>query len=251
MIKKPSDFYNSISGFYDEMTQFSTRLEKSVENLGNLFGDLEIEKGLDVACGTGIYTLAMSKMGIESWGSDISADSLNKARKNSETFKLKADFLQSSMDQLKEKFDCRFDAVLCLGNSLPHLTGVQKLNDTIKCFSTLMKKDGFVGVQLINYEKFLKDRVKKFNDRSHGNTRYIRYYRYLADFIIFNILMLKKSGNYTQKTLFSTKLFPFKKNDVAYAFKQAGFKDIRFYNDLSLGEFNSDNSENIVVTGRK
>ena len=76
---------------------------------------------LDCACGTGWHAIALAQRGYRVAGSDISAAMIARARENAAREGVTIPFAVAGFQELRAMFRERFDAVLCLGNSLPHV----------------------------------------------------------------------------------------------------------------------------------
>jgi ubiquinone/menaquinone biosynthesis C-methylase UbiE len=72
--------YDVIGAEYDTSRKADSEITRRLMNHLQVFNDLRI---LDVACGTGNYTVALSQLGLNMTGTDISDDMLNKARNKS------------------------------------------------------------------------------------------------------------------------------------------------------------------------
>jgi ubiquinone/menaquinone biosynthesis C-methylase UbiE len=58
------DFYDNIAEIYDDMTSFESRLEKERAIMHNWVEHYHIESAVDVACGTGLYEVILSQLGV-------------------------------------------------------------------------------------------------------------------------------------------------------------------------------------------
>ena len=76
------DFYDTMAGHYDQVTQADQRragAEAFVDALTERFP--AASSALDVACGTGLFTLPLAAEGIKTLGADLSGDMLTQARR--------------------------------------------------------------------------------------------------------------------------------------------------------------------------
>lgn len=86
-----------------------------------LAGALEITAGarvLDVPCGNGRHAIELASRGCRLTGVDLSADSIEEARRESVARGLKIDWRRADMRELPES---GFDAAYCWGNSFSYL----------------------------------------------------------------------------------------------------------------------------------
>ena len=80
---------------------------------------------LDAACGTGMHAIALAQQGHSVSGADLSTGMIERAKVNAAEAGVQARFAAAGFGALAQEFqgqpDFPFDALLCLGNSLPHL----------------------------------------------------------------------------------------------------------------------------------
>lgn len=92
--------YDDIGSGYDNTRSADPEITR------RLVQHLQLKSGLvlDVACGSGNYSIAMEKMGFETWGSDISHEMIEVAKSKSDT----VNWMQSDVTEMpfdKEQFD--------------------------------------------------------------------------------------------------------------------------------------------------
>ncbi|MCK5736943.1 MAG: methyltransferase domain-containing protein, partial [Spirochaetaceae bacterium] len=76
---------------------------------------------IEVGCGSGATAVSLASLGYSVAASDLDSDMITTAR---ESFGDRVDFSVDNMISALEKIPAHSaDAVLCLGNTLPHLTG--------------------------------------------------------------------------------------------------------------------------------
>jgi ubiquinone/menaquinone biosynthesis C-methylase UbiE len=107
------DTYTGFAARYDWMKAEDPARRAFFERL---FAGHGVARILDCACGTGRDLLMFHDMGLEVSGSDLSVAMLAQARENLGDVEIplrKADYRQ-----LPEHYDVKFDAVVCLSNSI-------------------------------------------------------------------------------------------------------------------------------------
>ncbi len=243
------NFYASLAEDYDDLTRFSERL-KSEESLLRKWIDPEAVKTvLDSACGTGLHAIIMAGMGIKVTGVDVSPEMIGKAKANAVNSKACVSWHVEDMRHF-ENIHGKFDSIICLGNSIPHLLDEKDLDATLSGFGNMLSPKGFILLQMLNYEKVLnnKDRIVGIN-RKEGR-EYIRFYDFNGSLINFNILTVIENQGVLTHSLQSTMLKPYRKNDMAFALKKNGFAKTCFYGGLDQSEYSAENSPNLVIMAR-
>ncbi|MBN2410178.1 class I SAM-dependent methyltransferase [candidate division KSB1 bacterium] len=244
-------FYENIVGFYDDMTRFSYRIEKEKPVFQNLVKKHNIKTALDVACGTGLHTILLNELGVSATGVDNSPEMLNRAETNARKRGLDLTFINLAMQELDGNINEKFDAVFCLGNSLPHLRDTVALNDAVSQFSGMLHKGGTVFLQILNYDKILATQNRIVNINYSNNYEFIRFYDFLDHKIRFNLLVIKKENDKVEHSLNSTELVPYLRDDITRILQNNNFNNIQTFADLRGNPFRQHTSDNLVITAIK
>ena len=168
------------------MTRFSQRLESERKILQNWVNKYKISSVLDAACGTGLHAIVLSQLGVSVTGTDSSKEMLDGARKNSENAGIEIDWIEAPMEKLNEHIQSKFQTVLCLGNSLPHIIEKPVLQQVFRVFRSLLTSDGIVVLQLLNYQNILKEKNRIISINRYQATEFIRFIDFSGDLIQFN-----------------------------------------------------------------
>jgi glycine N-methyltransferase len=149
-----------------------TRTSQYKEWFSSFLKDRNIKTVLDVACGTGVDSIMLLEDGFDVFSTDASDKMLKYAlkerwaRRKEEAFDKwvidEANWLslEDDLDEIPEKPEQGFDAVICLGNSFAHLPdfegnqGKQKL--ALSNFKALVKPGGYLIIDHRNYDEILK-----------------------------------------------------------------------------------------------
>nr|MCU0510357.1 class I SAM-dependent methyltransferase [Anaerolineae bacterium] len=130
-----TDFYDALAPMFDVMTDWNARLAAEGPFLKAMLEEAGARSVLDAACGSGGHALALAQWGYEVAGADVSPVMVDMARRKAAEAGLDAPFAVTDLAGLSELAAGRtdddsalgvarlapYDAVLCLGNSLPHL----------------------------------------------------------------------------------------------------------------------------------
>ncbi len=245
------EFYQDIADRYDEMTRFRQRLSSETRVMQRWLDRYGFRTVLDAACGTGLHAIILAKLGLRVTGADISEAMLARAREHAEESGVSVRWVQSPMQELKKNIDEKFDAVLCLGNSLPHLLQKKDLYDALNNFAALLKPGGRVAIQLLNYQRILSQKQRIVGVNRFGDREYIRFYDFGQDKIHFNILTIHWNGDKNTFSLHTTLLYPYRKDELKQAMFKSGFKSIEFFGDMQFNPYHDEKSPNLVIVGSK
>jgi ubiquinone/menaquinone biosynthesis C-methylase UbiE len=245
------EFYEEIADQYDEMTRFHERVYKETAMLNLWIDRYGFSTALDVACGTGIHTIAMASLGVRMVGIDISEAMLGKAKIHAEEFEVQVVWVHASMQQLRQHLHDKYQAIFCLGNSISHLLQQSDLDAAAENFYELLNPEGVLVIQLLNYHRILADRNRIVDIHRRGDTEYIRFYDFHQDRILFNLLTIQFCDEVCTHSLHTTPLYPYQKDELERGLSKYGFTDLEYYGDMQFHLFHEQASPNLVIVGRK
>lgn len=263
--------YDSFSSDYDRFVNWANRLgfempfiERTLQEAGLARGTTRV---LDAACGTGMHAIALAKQGYRAAGADISAGMVARARANAVEAGLEIPFTAAGFCQLEAAFRQQnaaflpFDALLCLGNSLPHLLTPADLAAALVDFHACLRPGGLLMVQNRNFDAVLKQRERWMEPQAHREKGldserewiFLRFYDYRPDGLIdFNIVTLYRVGQSPwRQQVTTTQIYPLQRLELEGALEQAGFAQIFTYGGMDGSPFNADASGNLVITARR
>jgi 2-polyprenyl-3-methyl-5-hydroxy-6-metoxy-1,4-benzoquinol methylase len=246
------DFYDSLAQQYDQLTAAASRQATADAFVGRLLAQRPIERAVDVACGTGLFALAMARRGVRTTGIDISSGMLRQARQAADSQGLQVNWLAAPMQQLPAAAAGPFDAVLCMGNSLPHLLSADDLAVTLAGFAKVLAPGGLAAMHLLNYRRVLQRRERIVGIQAAGETTFVRFYDFGGgEMLTFSILELRRRGSDFDYTLHSANLRPWLAGDVASAARNAGMGQVTFFGGLDMGPFDADQSDTVLIMAAK
>jgi glycine/sarcosine N-methyltransferase len=152
-----------------------------------------------------------------------------------------------------EEVGDQFDAVLCLGNSLPHALGAGDLSEALADFAAVLRPEGLLLIQNRNFDAVLACRERFMGPEAHreGDCEwlFVRFYDFNSDgTITFNMVVLRRSveGKWLQQVE-ATELYPIIYSELIASLTAAGFTDIVCYGDMQGAPFDLGHSPNLVV----
>lgn len=262
--------YDDLSSIYDRFVNWQSRLdyempfiEDQLARLGKAQpGGLSI---VDAACGTGGHAIALAQRGYRILGADLSLSMIEQARLNAARAGVSADFLRAGFGTIAKTLQATtphiepgsFDAVLCLGNSLPHVLTREELNRTLEDFGALLRPGGLLMIQNRNFNAVLEHRERWMEPQSQVSPDeewlFLRFYDFRPDGLLgFNLLTLhRKPGNTWQQRVHSTLLYPLQEEELKNALTEAGFGEIESYGDMQGNPFDPKRSGNLILICRR
>ncbi len=134
----------------DGFVNWDIRLAKEIPFLKSILAESGARKVADVACGTGMYAIALVREGFGVTGFDPEETLLAEAARRAEKTGIRAEWVIASFSTLPEKTDSRFDGVLCLGNSLS-LVPPEDLDAAVANMAGLVESGGLFIAHTINF----------------------------------------------------------------------------------------------------
>jgi SAM-dependent methyltransferase len=246
----PGNFYRQLAGRYDEMTRFRERLGPEQKVLEAWARQYRWQSVLDAACGSGLYSIVCARLGLAVTGTDLEPAMIALAKQHAVEFAVSARFETVAMQELPAHFDRTFDAVLCLGNSFPHLLTDQDCDRTLAGFFQLLNPGGTVVIQSINYDRVLAKQERVVAINRSGDREFVRFYDFIPPLVRFNVLTIDWADGKATPALESTELYPYRADEMRAALSRAGFSDITLYGDLRFAPFMPTESKDLVIVGK-
>lgn len=146
-------------------------------NLIRILGDIKGKNCIDLACGQGIFTEMLAKESASSFGIDISKELIGIAKNRLAVNKIKnIEYFVSPSDDLFMVKDNSKDFVVCV----LALQNIEKLDETIKEISRVLKKSGsFIFV--INHPTFRNPKKTSWGYDESENIQYRRVDEYMSE----------------------------------------------------------------------
>jgi len=243
--------YDQFSADYDRFVNWESRLAYEQPFIERQLQAVGARRVLDSACGTGQHAIALARAGYQVVGADLSAGMIEAARRNAAQAGVDVPFVVAGFGQHAGCIAGPFDAVLCLGNSLPHALSAAALLEALRDFRAVLRPGGLLLIQNRNFDLVLRSRDRYMPPQAHraGDKEwlFIRFYDFGSETVTFNVLTLEREGNGWRQRADSTELRPILREELEKALAQAGFDQVQFYGGLGGERFDLERSGNLVV----
>ena len=278
----PTPMYDSLSSDYDRFVNWSSRLAFELPFIESQLACLPKSPGhplrlLDAATGTGMHVLELARRGFSADGADLSQGMVEQARQNAaigrsvpaysrtapESGLAASQFHVAGFGEFAAAFQdsLPYDAVLCLGNSLPHLLSLAEVECALSDFAACLKPGGLLLIQNRNFDAVMLKRERWMEPQSYqeiddaGNPQewvFLRFYDFLPDHQIeFHVLTLqRRDGQPWQQKIDSTHLYPLQSPELLKALHDCGFETVTLYGGMDASPFDPLTSPNLVLVAR-
>ncbi|MBI5020436.1 MAG: class I SAM-dependent methyltransferase [Ignavibacteriales bacterium] len=250
-MKTIEQFYDNLAPSYDGMTSFDERFRKEKKHFKSIIRKYKISSALDAGAGTGFHALLLSSLGVEVTAIDLSSKMLMQARKHSREMNLKIKTVQTDFLSVPKLIEDKFDAVFCLGNSLPHLPP-KLLLKAFKTFYKMLHPHGIIVTQTLNYNRILHKGENIQNIRHSDKLTTIRYYDFYKKIFRFNVLTIQHPINRPSSHIFQSIIhYPIYHESIKDLVTEAGYTKLQTYGGIDLTEYRAENSRDIVLIAEK
>jgi len=254
--------YDDFSADYDRFVDWTARLGVELPFTERQLHEVRARRVLDAACGTGMHAVALAERGYTTVGTDFSAGMIERARANAAAAGVGVRFEVAGFGELRDRVGEGFDALLCLGNSLPHALTTADLDAALADFAACLRPGGLLLIQNRNFDAVLAGRERWMEpqvhreegdgDRPAAERIFLRFYDFEPEgALTFNVITLRReeAGGWTQHVV-STPLRPWRRGELVTAL-MAGFDEIVCWGDMQGARFDPVTSGNLIVTATR
>ncbi len=257
--------YDLFSADYDRFVNWEERLAVELPFIEQQLTASGAGRVLDTACGTGMHAIELARRGYEVVGADLSVPMIERARENSAAVGCEARFVVAGFGELAAKLALsrvegvgnNFDALLCLGNSLPHVLTTEALHETLTDFAAVLRPGGLLLIQNRNFDAVMAGRARWMPPQAHrkGNREwlFVHFYDFNPDgTLTFNVVTLRRdeAGEWTQQVE-ATTLRPLLQAELLDAVAVTGFSNATCYGDMQGAPFDPESSGNLIIIAKK
>ncbi len=250
-------FYDALAPLFDVMTDWEARLASEGPFLREQLETIAARRVLDVACGSGGHALWLARQGYEVMGVDASPAMIALARQKATAAGLPVSFAVADLADLPTT--ARFDAVLCLGNSLPHLLTAEALLLALQQMAAALRSGGLLLLQNLNYDLRWRQQPRWFAAQGGElDGQSVLVWRF-ADYdmptgrILFHIALFRQHAQRWEVEVHTTPQRPLFRADLEAAVAAAGFAQIQTFGRMALPlePFDAERSGDLIVTAQR
>ena len=246
-----TEFYDRLARAFDVMTDWPARLGFEMPFIQRTLDQHHVRSVLDAACGTGWHAIALAQRGYTAAGCDASRAMIERARKNAAQAGVNARFETADFRRL-DLFAGKFSAILCLGNSLPHLLSRQELAAAFEQIFRRLDRGGVVILHNLNYDLRLKTKPRFFSASGGADTLVWRFADYGPEFITFHTALFERKEESTRAASWSVEVNstlqrPWLSRDLDDALTRAGFENIQHFGGLDGSPYGPEKSGDLVI----
>lgn len=220
------EFYKILSKAYDEVFPFSEDTFAFLKSYAD-------GAALDIGCATGAYVKRFHEEGFDAAGIEYVP----------ELIKYQKDISVGDMRKLPAALNGRFSLVYCIGNTLAHCTDTKDAENILTGFAKTLKKGGRCIIQILNYDKILKNRPSELPLIQTDTVSFIREYGYTDHAVTFKGTL--NAGGESSSS--AVQLYPLTLSELKAAAEKAGFTKAEVYGSFTKEPYDEKSSFPLIA----
>ncbi len=194
---------------------------------------------INAALGDGFTTIKLLGKGFEVTSNEIDPRYEAIARKKAAERGLSLDVTHNNWLGFS-RVGKKFDAVLCLGNSLCLLKSKGEITQALREFRTTLKEGGILIADQRNFDYLLDERPLR------GKFRYSKHYVYCGDSVDGYPISVSDDNitfEYRHKgegIIGNFNMLPYRREEFIEMLRKAGFSEVEWYGDYKKRDINAD-----------
>lgn len=187
---------------------------------------------LDCACGIGTQALGLANLGFDIEGTDISPAAVERALREASRLGLNVSFRVDDMRTLTTSPTDHYGTVLCMDNSLPHLSSDEQIMTALEAMRSRLKSDGVLLLSLRDYNKLMAERPNMMPPAFFQDGEFRRFVHQIWDWTDersyrFHLYLTYENANGWQAHHVTGTYRAITPAEVAAHIKRAGFENVR------------------------
>ena len=203
-----------------------------------------VRRVLDAATGTGYHSVTLIEAGFEVTSIDASPEMLRRAAVNGSRRGHELRLVQADWRELDQVLDERFDAIVCLGSSFPHVFSAEGRARALAQFHAALAPGGVLIVDQRNFDAILRGRYRPAASVYYcGEGVSVSVDHASEDLVRFRY-------DFTDGASYTLQVFPLRSEDTRTLLFQAGFGKVVTYGDFAT-DFDPDAAGFIIHVAEK
>lgn len=209
---------------------------------------------LDCACGPGRHAVALAGQGFEVTGLDASPLMLERARRHAEESAVKVELVEARFETLSKALDGRFDAALCLGNSLSAVEGLETVETVLGELHEVLRPGGIAITQTVDFDVVAPDPVNPSPVRAAREDGveylFLKSFVRVDDRIFIHWVSLEnRDGRWSSEVTFHP-MFVLEPRVLLDAYARAGFR-CKTFGDYEGRPYEPGRSRDLIVVAKR
>ncbi|MGI6084316.1 MAG: class I SAM-dependent methyltransferase [Acetivibrionales bacterium] len=241
------DEYANWAQSYDKFGEITDINDNEKAFFSRVLEKYKVKNALDCACGTGPHLYLLSQLGVKVFGSDYSEAMLKVANENLSKVGIEVITRKADFRYLENVWNEKFDAVLCMTQSIAHLHSQEDLVTAFKSMRMRLNNGGILimsqgTTHLTLQERFRFDLVVNNKDFSRV------FVRDISDgFQTVNILDIYHGDNESKMEINRVHIKIILDDEYRKLLQDAGFSNVNIYGGYDMCPYDKENSWKLIV----
>lgn len=230
---------------WDELIGWDARRASEGSFFIDMLRDSDARYVLDAAAGTGYHAIELARAGFDVVASDGAAGMIARARENAKVHGMEVPFHVCDWRDLTKVIARRFDAVLCLGNSISHIFAESDRVVVLRQFYEMLSSGGALLIDHRNYDSLL-DGVARERRQSYcccGGGASVSLHRTELG----SVRIVYQLGSEARHEI---ETYPLRRLEMTKALESAGFSEVSTYGDFRL-DFSPHEADFFIYVARR
>ena len=249
-------FFNDFTALYDQMFPWEARLRREGPFFQQLFEARGARSVLDCACGPGRHALEFARWGLAAAGSDLAPNMVAAAEARAREAGAAVEFRVASFTELAAAWGpARFDAVVCLGNSLTLAPTDADVARALGEMAAVLKPGGVAVVHIFNWDKLAEEGLRimpalaaKMDGR---DVTLLRLFHHRGEVIDLHLVAMARREGGVDTQIQTAAQRPVGPDRLVEYARTAGFAEVERYAGYDLAPFDPVASEQLVLVAAK
>lgn len=211
---------------WDDLINWEARESSEGDFFIRLLKERGVKRVLDVATGTGFHSIRLLRAGFDVISADGSPEMLAQAFENAKRAGFIMRTIHADWRWLSRDILNKYDAVICLGNSLTHLFSEQDRRKALAEFYAALHHDGLLILDQRNYDGILDEGF---------TSKHVYYYcgenvRAEPEYVDEGLARFRYT--FPDGSMFHLNMYPLRKEYTRRLMHEVGFQQIKTYADF-------------------
>ena len=220
------EYVHSFVRKWDALINWDARASSEGDFFIRILKERGVKRVLDVATGTGFHSIRLLRAGFDVISADGSPEMLAQAFENGRRAGFIMRTIHADWRWLSRDIHNKYDAVICLGNSLTHLFSEQDRRKALAEFYAALNHDGVLILDQRNYDGILDEGF---------TSKHVYYYcgeNVSAEPEHVDEGLARFRYTFPDGSIFHLNMFPLRKEYTRRLMHEVGFQQIKTYADF-------------------
>lgn len=244
------NFYERLSEYYDDVFPYSAEVFDMLAK-----GFSPGAAVLDIACGTGSYSIPLAEAGFKVTAFDLDRVMVGKAKLKAAGFAPLArppSFFVCSMEDMTHLPGGLFGGAFCIGNSLVHLPDAGAVSAFLKNLRTMLVLGGTAIIQIINYDRIIDKNLTGLPALTAPGVVFERNYRFSGDLktVMFHTRLIVQREEEPEILEQEIPLLALRVSELTGMLETSGFTDLTSYGSFGGAPFDIHSSMPLIIRAK-